>query len=122
MIVRSLPVGEWERLRGVCELGDAVPFMDPSRATIMVVEDGDRIVGCWALLTMEHAEGVWIHPDYRQKTSVARRLWRFMQQLARERGVTRVQTGACEPVIAALLERHGATKLEMDSYILPVRS
>lgn len=122
MTVRTLPIAEWPRLIGLCELGEAITFMDPRRATVMVVEDGDRIVGCWALLTMEHAEGVWIHPDYRKKTSVARQLWRFMQRLLHDRGVTRVQTGACDPLTTALLERHGATKLQMDSYILPVRS
>jgi len=120
MIVRELPVTEWSRLAQT-DLGQSVPYLLPEKATILVVEEGDEIIGCWAVLTIPHAEGVWIHPRYRGKTSVARRLWTAMQQTVERMGFTRVQTGACDPVIARLLERHGAVKLAMDSYILPVK-
>lgn len=121
MIVRSLPLDEWDKLAHT-ELGQSLAYVLPEKTEILVVEDGDEIVGCWAILTIPHVEGVWIHPKYRGKTSVARKLWTAMRQTVERMGFTRVQTGACDPVIAALLERHGATKLQMDSYMLSVRS
>ena len=120
MMVRPLPVGEWDRLAHT-DLGQSLAFVLPEKTEILVVEEGDEIIGCWAVLAIPHAEGLWIHPRYRGKTSVARKLWTAMQATIARMGFTRVQTGACDPLIAALLERHGATKLAMDSYILPVK-
>lgn len=120
MTVRDLPIEEWYRLAHT-DLGQSVAYVLPEKTTIMVVEEGDEIIGCWAVLTIPHAEGLWIHPRYRGKASVARRLWTHLRQTVAAMGFTRVQTGACDSVIAALLERHGAMKLEMDSYILPVK-
>lgn len=119
MVTRELPPSEWARLQGM-DLAEAVPYLVPDRDVVLVVEDGDRIVGCWALVTVRHAEGVWIHPDYRGKTSVARRLWVHMGAIARRLGVSRVVTGADDPGIARLLERHGAEKLSMESYVMAV--
>jgi Acetyltransferase (GNAT) family len=120
MTVRELPVAEWPRLAQT-DLGQSVPYLLPEKTTILVVEEADEMIGCWAVLTIPHAEGLWIHPRYRGKTSVARKLWTAMQRTVTAMGFSRVQTGACDAMIAALLERHGATKLQMDSYILPVK-
>lgn len=120
MQIRSLPPVEWGRLAHT-DLGQSLAYVLPEKTDVLVVEEGDEIIGCWAVLTIPHAEGVWIHPDYRGKTSVARKLWTAMRQTVERMGFTRVQTGACDPVIARLLERHGARKILMDSYILPVK-
>lgn len=120
MILRALPVSEWERLQGL-DLYPLVQQMDPSRVEVLTVEDGGEIIGCWAFLWMPHAEGVWIHPDYRGKTSVARKLWREMQRIAERWNLRTLVTGACDPMIASLLEHHGAAKVLADTYVLPMK-
>lgn len=120
MILRSLPLAEWNRLHGL----DVLPLLaqtDPSRVEVLAVEQDNEIIGCWAFLWMPHAEGVWIHPAYRGKTSVARQLWRGMQQLAARFKVSRLVTGACDPVIAQLLQKHGAWRVLADTYVLPMK-
>lgn len=120
MISRVLPLSEWPRLRGLCELGETLDYL-PHDAQILVVEREDQIVGVWALLTVHRAEGVWVHPDYRGKTSVARRLWRFLHETAQRVGAWRLETGACDPLIARLLERHGGQRVPVDTYVLPLK-
>jgi len=111
---RVLPPSEWSRLSGM-DLSTVVDRLDPESTTIVVVEDGDQIIGCWALVTMLHAEGVWIDPAYRGRVSVARRLWRGMRACVRLRGRRAVITGANQPVIHMILKR--ATPLPQE-YLL----
>lgn len=120
MTTRILPVAEWPQLDGT-DLGVVCAQLDPTRTQILVVEDGGAIVGCWALLQIGRAEGVWVHPDYRGKASVARKLWIGMARLASSLGLSIVETGAGSPAIAELLERHGARKVPMESYFLPLQ-
>ena len=120
MIVRSLPVGEWDKLSGF-DLGLAVPYLDPKDTTLLVVEDGDRIVGCLAVLTWYHAEAAWIHPDYRKKPSVARKLWTGLHRIARGLGARHLVSGVCDPSVADLLIKRGASPLPMQSWVFPVK-
>jgi hypothetical protein len=73
------------------------------------VEDGDSIVGCWAALNIVHVEGLWIHPDYRKRTAVQRRLWVGMKRLLSE--VRSVLTGACDDSIRALITAHDGVEM-----------
>ena len=120
MILRTLEPWEWGRVAGT-DLAQLLPQLDPKRVDVLAVEDGDTLAGCWALVWMPHAEGVWIHPAYRGQTSVARKLWTGMQQLAASFGLRSLVTGACDPLIAALLEKHHATKVQQDTYVLPLK-
>lgn len=108
MTSRVLPVAEWPRLAGT-ELESVWPTLPhTSDVQIVVVEDAaGAIVGCWAALRVIHVEGVWIAPAYRQRTSVARRLWRTMgRTIATAFGAGGAWTGAGSADIAALLTRH----------------
>jgi hypothetical protein len=80
MTDRILPPEEWHRLAGT-EIGPILDRFTPARTAMLVVEEEGEIVGCWALLLVAHAEGVWISPAYRGGVAVARRLWRGMRRL-----------------------------------------
>lgn len=112
---RVLPPAEWPSLKATgCDLGGVIDQLDPRVASIVVVEDGDQIVGCWAALLWIHAEGVWVAPQHRGKTSVARRLWRRMRELVHEAGFRDILTAANTPEIAALLNRPGSTPVPQE--------
>ena len=103
MITRILPPEEWGRLVDT-PLESSWQDLNPSWAKVLVVEDGDRIVGCWTLLSIWHLEGLWIAPDYRQKTSVARRIWVGMKRLMGSVGAGAAVTAAITPDIESLLD------------------
>lgn len=123
MTTRELPAHEWSRLTET-EIPAVLPYMDPRDVRIMVVEDGDRIVGAWAVLRVVQLEGVWIAPEYRTRVSVARRLLIGTLDLARQVAPLAqwVYTGADTPAVARLLTKHlGALKLPYDAYLVPIR-
>ena len=120
MTTRILPPNEYPKLIGT-ELGILVESdRMPANTEVLVVEDGEKIVGCWSLMMFSHCEGIWIHPDYRLKPSVTRRLWTGMQDLARMHGVTRILTGCLQRNIQRLLERAGAVQIPGLTYAIPV--
>lgn len=120
MTTRVLPPAEWPRLTDT-ELDSVWPFFDPTKTTVVVVEDGPVIVACWALLVVLHAECVWIHPDYRKRAhSPALRLLRGMQQAARAQGAQTVVTAAMTPEVESLIARIGGTELQGRHYVLSV--
>lgn len=121
MHVYECDPSQWpERLKGTALL-QAVPHLARSGARVVVVEDdAGTLIGVWALLSVLHAEGVWINPAHQRKGAVARKLWTMMTRFVRESGASGVVTGADSEDIARLLERHGAQKLAMTSYVLPM--
>lgn len=119
MITRVLPSREWSRLAGT-DLGSVLPQCSSDTTLVLVVEDGDRIVGCWAALTVIHAEGVWIAPEHRGKSSVARRLWAGMRKMLHGK-VSAVLTGAADESIRALIEGHGGVPVP-PLYRLPLEN
>lgn len=104
MTTRLLPPEEWSKLPG--ELGEVRDHLDPARAMVVVVEDGMEIVGCWALLSTLHAEGVWVAPAHRGRVGVARRLVDGLFLAARQLGAKTVITGASTPAVERLLTKH----------------
>lgn len=116
---RALPASEWGRLVGT-ELETLAPKLDPAETQIVVVEHGERIVACWAVMRVVHVEGLWIHPDYRKKPPVAVRLLRAMHQAARAFGASWVWTGSETPDVTSLILKQGGTHVPFDSYILPI--
>ena len=119
MTTRELPPDEWERLVGT-ELGEVWTRLSPSWAKVLVVEQDGEIVGCWALLSVLHAEGVWVSPTHRHRGAVQRRLWAAMRDAVMAQGNWSVMTGAATAEIQALIEAHGGAKVPCDQYMLPM--
>jgi hypothetical protein len=103
---RLLPPEDWARLAGT-ELGPVVGCLDPTQTVVIVVEDdAGAIVGCWALYSQWHAEGVWVAPGHRGKVAVARHLIDGLMVSARGLGAKAVWTAALTPEIERLVRRH----------------
>lgn len=120
MVCRQLPSDEWDRLAGT-ELDAVWARLDPDWATVLVVEADGQIVGCWALLTIRHVEGLWIHPAHRGKGRVAARLWAGMRRLVQQTGSDAVVTAAMSGDVEALLRHQGATPLPGSHWVLSMK-
>jgi ribosomal protein S18 acetylase RimI-like enzyme len=119
MTTRLLPFTEWHRLVGT-ELATVYPHLDPASASIVVVEDGEQIVGCWARFSVTHLEGVYIAPAYRRSGSVARRLLGAMRSHLVERGIKAAMTSALSDDVATLAQRIGAQPMPGQHFLLTV--
>lgn len=119
MTIRILPRDEWARLAHL-DIGQFLPACVPDSLTVLVVEHDGEIVGCWAAVTILHAEGVWVHPDHQKKGSVARRLWLGMRGLVARMGASSVVTGAIDPAVEALILKHHGQALP-PAFVLPVK-
>lgn len=120
MTTRVLDVDEYDLLIGT-EADAILPLLtDDSR--VVVVEHQGQVVGCHVLQRCLHAECLWIHPDHRGKASVARRLWAGVQREVREHfGARAFLTAAVSDDVRHLLEHVGATRVEADQYVVPVK-
>jgi N-acetylglutamate synthase-like GNAT family acetyltransferase len=118
--VRLLPREDWHRLAGT-ELETVYPVL-PDGSHVVVVEDGERIVGCWAAYPLVHVEGLWIDPAYRKNPRVAARLWRGMQATAAAMGARAVNTAAISPEVVGLLEHVGAVELPGRHFSMSIKS
>jgi len=118
MTTRLLPREEWPRLAGT-ELETVWPHL-PESARVIVVEDGDQIVGCWAVFSVVHVEGVWIAPEYRTRGSVARRLLMEMRRQARAMGASAVMTGATSDDVRGLITRLHGQAVPGEQYVIPL--
>ena len=119
---RVLPTEELSRLVDIqTGTNEAIwERLGPS-AKVVVVEREGEIVGCHALVPVLHAECLWVHPDYRGKAAVPRRLWIGVRTSAREEfGVRSFATTALNEDIRRLLEHVQATKLDGDHYMVSV--
>lgn len=118
-MTRLLRVDEFPRLAGT-EAEGFIPLLT-SESKVVVVEHHGMIVGCEIFQLLLHGEGLWIHPDYRGKASVARRLWAGMRRTVRECfGVGWFTTAAATDDVRDLLEHVGAVKVPVDMYMVPV--
>lgn len=124
MTTRVLPPEEWPKLAGT-ELDILSDLTDTHYAertmTVVVVEDGDQIIACWSLQWMPHAEGLWIHPDHRQRGRALKPLYEALCAVAHDAGVESVVTGASDLVVARMLEKRGAWPFPAMAYVLPLR-
>lgn len=117
MTARILAPHEWPKLAGT--EADTVWQQLPASACVVAVEDDGRIVGCHVLVPVLHAECLWIHPDYRKRSSVARRLWSAVQREAMARfGAVGFQTAAVDDQVRGLLQHVGAVPLPGDHYMV----
>ena len=112
---RILPPAEWHRLGGT----ESAPFATaaPDAAVNpLVVEDEGVIVGTWTLTAYHVVEGLWVHPDYRQRIGVARAIVREMRRFAQHQGVAQALTFSIDPAVDRLLETYGATRLLVEGF------
>ena len=117
MRARILDQAEWPRLAGT-EAETLWPHL-PASASVVVVEDEGRIVGCHVLMLVLHAECLWVHPDYRKRTRVAWRLWQAVKDAAKSRfGADGVQTAALSDEVRGLLAKVGGVPLPGDHYMV----
>lgn len=118
MTRRLLPREEWHRLAGT-ELEAVTPYL-PAHARVLVVEDGDQIVGCWAFVSLVHAEGVWTAADHRGKSTVARHLLAGMREIVRDMGAEGVITAAMNDTVRGFCAALGAIELPGTHYAMPL--
>lgn len=118
---RVLPHEDWSKLDHT-ELATVWRDLHPAYCQVLVVEDGERIIGCWALLNMWHVEGLWIDPAYRNTGIVARRLLHGMRTLTDQHGAAQVITTSVSPDVTDYLQRLGATPFPGQSFVLKLRS
>jgi len=119
MTTRVLPPSEYPRLAGT-EAETIWPLLT-AVGCVVVVEDGDQIVGCHVLQPVLHAECLWIHPDHRKRSSAARRLWQAVQATIRERfKASSFATMACSDDIRALLAHVDAVRVPGEAYVVRV--
>lgn len=119
MTTRLLPPADWARLAGT-ELETVWPHLPASARVIVVEDEAGAIVGCWALFSCVHVEGVWVAPEHRARTAVARRLLVGMRHEARDLGAQSVVTGALTDDVRQLITGLGGKALPGDLYVIPV--
>lgn len=119
MTPRILDRSEWAtRLVGT-DLEAVHAYLPPS-AYVLVIEDGDAIVGCWAAIQHWHVEGLWVHPEHRKQGSVGRRLLIAMGRLLTQIGAPSVLTAALTDDVAVLILKAGGRRLPGTHFVLPV--
>lgn len=102
------------------ELAALRDYVSSESMRVVVVEDGTRIVGAWAIVTMIHLEGVWIDPAYRHKAGVVRALLQRTFHVASQL-TNWVITGSTTPYVTRLVVKHlRGVQLPGESFIVPV--
>lgn len=101
MTARVLPVSEWPRLSETT-LAAIWPTLNPRFAEVLVVEDGDAILGSLVLITTVHAECCEIHGG----AGVSRALWSLLQARVHAAGGNAVWGAAIDEPMRRLLEKH----------------
>lgn len=123
MKVYECDPADWAETLKDTALEVTVPHLASCNGRVAVVtDDAGRVIGTWALLSLLHAEGVWVAPEHQGKGGVARLLMQQMRAFVTDAGAGSVLTGASSPEIARLLERHGATRIEATTYSLPLET
>lgn len=122
MTARVLDYEEWHKCP---DYMDAVLMtMKPGTSRICVVENEQgEIVARWLLYPVLFAEDLWVHPDYRKRVSVGRKLWRLVHRAATELGFGHMLVTAMDDEIKTLLA-HPSVKAETmpnSMYVFPVQ-
>lgn len=120
MTTRILPQDEYGKLAGT-ELEAVAAHLDPLTSHVVVVEDGDRIVGCWLAFPQWHVEGLWVAPEHRKRGRVFPLLLDTMYGLLRGLGARTAMTASVSSDVDRILGHLGAMKLPGDHYCVPVK-
>jgi len=118
-VTRVLPVDEWPKVAHL-DVATWLPYVAPEDARIIVVEDGDRIVGAWGVFRVVHCEGIWIDPAYRR--SVVHASLIDAATAAAAQWAPWAFTGAATAAIGRLIRRylHGQ-RVPMETYAFGVK-
>lgn len=89
MTCRELPRAEWDRIRHIPPFHLGLPESD-EHWKILVVEDGDTIVGCVSLHTQVHFDPWWIDPERKTNPAIVRELVRGGVETLRRLGIPHI--------------------------------
>jgi hypothetical protein len=89
-----------------------------ANAKVVVVEQGDQVMGCWATFMAAHVEGLWLAPD--AGAGVARSLLSSMTEVLKDAGVTEVLTQSLTPEVDQLIRTAGGRKLPGSAWVIPL--
>lgn len=120
MITRILPPAEWalapEHMR------TQLLTLDPALVRVVVVEELGDIIGCVVLARTVVADGLWIAPMHRGRTSVARRLLAGMQRVADTDLQSRTIVGhGMSDAVTQMMVKLGGTPLAAPSIAIPLQ-
>ena len=119
MTTRILPPAEWHKLAGTGL--DMLSTLTEAPTSPIVVEDNDgKVIACWGLVNVVHAEGMWVDPMHRAKPGTMRALIRAMRQEAKARGLVAVWTTSRMQSITELLGHAHALPVDGEHFVIPV--
>lgn len=120
MTTRVLDPMEWPRLD---DAGAETVWrlLDPAHARILAIEQDGQIVGTLTLITVLHAECLWIHPSHRRRFGVMKRLLDGMWRAAHALGFRALWAGSVTPQMDHLLGRIGGSVVPGASFVFPVK-
>lgn len=120
MTSRVLPPEEWHRL-DAAGAETVWKLLDPSKAQILVIEDQGAIVGTLTLMSVLHAECLWIKPSHRRGFGVIKRLLDGMWAGAKAQNAHALWSGSVSDTMTNILHRIGASEVPGRSFVLPVK-
>jgi hypothetical protein len=122
LTTRIVPRDEWTTVLAGTELGSVASIMPEETHVIAVEDETGRLMGCWSLTRMWHAEGIYIAPEVRQQVSVGRRLLVAMKYLASKMGTHVILSAAKrdDDQVRHMLLRVGATPVDVQLFEWPL--
>lgn len=120
MTSRLLPREEWPRLIGTN--AETIWPALPADANVLAIEQDGAIVGCVILAQVYHAECLWIAPEHRGKSAVARRLWALLVDTAASLGVRTVAAAAVSDQMKTILAHVGAIRVPAETYVMTFKT
>lgn len=115
-ISRVLPPSEWSKLVGT-EAERLHPMLDAQKDRVVVVERDGEVLACTVLMSVLHAECVWIHPEHRGHAGVKRQLYAGVERAASEQGARVVCVVATLPVMKRFFRWIGARLIEGEHFV-----
>lgn len=122
LTTRRLDRSEWATTLAGTPLGSVADQLLTEDAQVIAIEDDGKLVGCWSLVRMWHAEGLWVAPESRGKVAVARHLLQAMKATAGMMDAPVILTGSedGDRMTERLLEHVGAERVPVTLYRWPI--
>jgi hypothetical protein len=111
------PEEDWPAALAGTELANS--GLTAENARVIVVEQGQTTMACWAAITQAHVEGLWVAPD--AGAGVSRALLAKMVEILKSLGVGEVLTQSLTPAVDKLIETAGGRKLPGSTWVIPVK-
>jgi hypothetical protein len=122
MTPRVLHPDEWEGRLAETELPSLLPYLTPANTSVVVVEDGEKLLASMAVVRVTHYEGAWIAPEARGNLGVTRSLLRMASVFPLTRGEQFVFGGAADDRMKDILKRMGGAPMPLEFYALTLGS